>query len=170
MPNSTPDPPEVTGAWSRSRCGTRCACTIRPRAGPDGPVIVLTVAGEIDLLTYPVLHAALHTALFETVDTPHHDVVVDLAAVTFCCVRGYVLLTDFAEVAAGTGAGYALTSLPSHLRRIAKILRPDLDRLLPYPAAAAAVIALRAAQTEPARPAEPGPAKPDRVRFGGAVR
>lgn len=129
--------------------GTYCACTAQTWAGPGGDIVVLAVAGEIDLLTYPVLHDALNTALFGTVDQPPCDLVVDLAAVTFCCIRGYVLLTETAHTAAATDTGYALSGLPRQLHRLEEILRHAGDDTIPhYRSAAAAVTAIRTRQTD----------------------
>jgi anti-anti-sigma factor len=56
--------------------------------GPAGSIAVLHLAGDIDMLTLPLLRAALFTAL----DTRPGDLVVDLSEVRFCGVRGFVVL------------------------------------------------------------------------------
>lgn len=125
--------------------GTYCTCTAQTSVGG---IVVLAVVGEIDMCTYPILHAALDTALFGTVDQPPRDLVIDLAAVTFCCIRGYVLLAETAHAAAATGTGYALSGLPRHLRRLAEILQPVGAAIPHHRSAAAAVTAILARQID----------------------
>jgi anti-sigma B factor antagonist len=106
--------------------------------GPAGPILVLRVAGEIDLLTVPVLQHALDAA----VDQRPKDLVVDLAGVVFCCVRGFALLATAAATAHTNGIGFALSGVPPHVDRIATLLWPEQHRLR-YRSAAAAVTAIR---------------------------
>ena len=72
---------------------------------------MLRVGGEIDLATRPVLHAELTRAL----DGAPAHLVVDLAAVAFCCVRGFVP-PETSVAATATGTGYALSGLRAHPR------------------------------------------------------
>jgi anti-anti-sigma factor len=102
--------------------------------GPAGPILVLRVAGEIDLLNVPLLQHALDAA----VDQRPGDLVVDLAGVGFCCVRGFALLFTAAATAQTNGTGYAVSGLLPHLDRIATLLWPE-QHCLRYRSAAAAV-------------------------------
>src|ERR1700754_3584431 len=74
-----------------------CSCTVASIPVPAGEVLVLRVAGAVDLLTLPVLQSALTSGLARE---PCH-LLVDLAELTFCCVRGLSLLVQ----AGGTAAG-----------------------------------------------------------------
>jgi anti-anti-sigma factor len=68
-----------------------------------GPVSVLTVSGEIDLVSGPLLR----TALDEVIDTPDSSaltgVVLDLSAVTFLGSAGLAVLVDAHEHATQRG-------------------------------------------------------------------
>ena len=107
--------------------------------------MVLRVVGEIDQLTYPVLHAALAAALFGAVDQPARHVVVDLAGVTFCDVRGLTLLADTAKTAIANETGYALSRCSAQLERCWRVLgtirpNPDHSVVTRHVSIAAAVI------------------------------
>ncbi|MFD9522269.1 STAS domain-containing protein [Streptomyces sp. NPDC059979] len=69
----------------------------------DGEAVV-TVTGEIDLTTSPVLHTALEEAL---AGRPHH-LEVDFTDVTFCDCSGLNALLRARAAARQAGAGLAL--------------------------------------------------------------
>jgi anti-anti-sigma factor len=121
-----------------------CECAIEP--GPGGDIMVLRVAGEIDMLTIPVLQDALGAA----VSRHPADLVVDLAGVDFCCVRGFALLAAADRTAQTCGTGYALSGLTLHLNRLATLLDRE-QRCVRYRSVAAAVSAIRVDHTH--RPA-----------------
>jgi len=111
-PQSTAgDAPDSAGCW----------CTTESWACPTGEIVVLRVHGEIDLRTRPTVQAALTAALSRR---PHH-LVVDVADVTFCCVRGFALLADTGTTAAAHGTGYAICGLSPRLERYATMLWSD---------------------------------------------
>lgn len=122
------------------------SCTAQSWTDPGGDIVVLGVAGELDRLTCPLLSAALDAALDGAVSRVARHLVVDLAGVTFCCVRGFALLADTAAVGAVAGAGYAISGLPVHLQRHARMLWVDRAPIRRYRSAAAAVSAIRAEQ------------------------
>lgn len=70
-----------------------------------GPVSVLTVSGEIDLVSGPRLRAALDEILDDAGSgtTPLADVLLDLTAVTFLGSAGLAVLVDAHEHATQRG-------------------------------------------------------------------
>jgi anti-anti-sigma factor len=121
-----------------AQCGSVCSWGLDTEFGPVGPILVLRVAGEIDLGTIPVLEHALATA----VDQRPASLVVDLAGVGFCCARGFAVLAAAAAAAHTNGTGYALSGMSLHLDRIATLLWSE-RRCVRYRSAAAAVTAIR---------------------------
>lgn len=109
--------------------------------GPAGSIAVLHMAGDIDMLTLPLVCAALVTAL----DARPADLVVDLSEVRFCGVRGFVLLAAMARTTATCGIGYAVAGVGLHLDRAATQAWSD-QRLRRHPTIAAAVTAARRTQ------------------------
>jgi anti-sigma B factor antagonist len=109
--------------------------------GPVGSIAVLHVAGDIDLLTLPLVCAALITAL----NTRPADLVVDLSEVRFCGVRGFVLLAAMARTTATCGIGYAVAGIGPHLDRAATQAWSG-QRPKRHPTTAAAVTATRPGQ------------------------
>lgn len=76
---------------------------------------MLRVAGEVDLCSQRLLHAALTSAL------------VDLSEVTFCGARGFMILADTALAATVNGIGYVLSGLsPSFTRHACLLWENDL--------------------------------------------
>lgn len=105
-----------------------------------GEILVVRVAGELDLATQPHARAALDDALARS---PRH-LVVDLAGVTFCSVRGFALFAETGFAAAGRGIDLAFSGLSGHRRRVlttAGFGAPEVG----YPSVAAAVMAIRVA-------------------------
>lgn len=141
--------PNGTGPAGTARYGhaSACSCELDTASGPAGPILVLYVAGEIDRLTLPVLEHALTAA----VDQRPGDLVVDLAAVGFCCVRGFALLVTAATTAQANGIRFAMSGLSPHLTRVATLLWPQRPEqpCVRYLSAAAAVTAIRIKQTYP---------------------
>lgn len=119
--------PACSLSWESLRC-------------PDGEVVVLRVAGQIDLRTHPMLGLMLIGALSRA---PSH-LVVDLTGVTFCHARGIALLCDIAHDAAVHGTGYALSGLPADLSRAEDALGQPGGHPVHYPTTTAALTALGA--------------------------
>jgi anti-sigma B factor antagonist len=83
---------------------------------PASGVLVLRVAGEMDLLTMPLLEHHLHSHL----DGDHGHVVVDLSGVTFLGVVGLTSLVAAHKTATGRGVQLYLTGT-GH-RAVARLL------------------------------------------------
>jgi len=111
------------------------------KTGPVGSIAVLHLAGDIDMLTLPLVRAALITAL----DTRPADLVVDLSEVRFCGVRGFVVLAAMAAMTTRCGIGYAVAGVGPHLDRAATQAWFG-QRLCRHPNTAAAITATRHTQ------------------------
>lgn len=101
---------------------------------------MLRMTGEIDLLSRPVLEAALRDAI----DRAPTDIVVDLSGVTFCCFHGYAALADTGTAAAAAGTGYALSGLPPQLERHARMVWADRAAIRRYRSTDVAATTIRA--------------------------
>jgi anti-sigma B factor antagonist len=93
---------------------------------------LITVTGDIDLLTAPDLHTYLCAALDDTLDAALDDtvgsastVVVDLSEVTFMDARGLTALLRAEAHARDRGARLHLTALPPPLTRLLHITHLD---------------------------------------------
>lgn len=115
---------------------------------PAGEIVVLRLAGEVDLSTITALQATLAGNLARG---PCH-LVVDLAGLTFCSVQGAALLIEARHLAAGQGTGYTVTSASGSIIRIWMLLWTASDLPVQYPSAAAGVIAAVARQTNDTAP------------------
>ena len=104
-----------------------------------GEITVLRVEGEVDLYTLPTLPVALDNSLKRR---PAH-LVVDLAQVTFCSVRGLDLLTRAGHTAAEEQTGYAVSGVLPHLDRVWSLGWDD-DLPVRYRSIVVAVAAIRA--------------------------
>ena len=111
---------------------------------PTGCIALLSLAGDIDALTLPLLCTALVTALERR---PAH-LVVDMPEIRYCGVRGFVLLAATARASAANGIGYAVSGVGSHLDRAARRIWSG-QQLICYPTAAAAVAAICEQQLAP---------------------
>jgi anti-sigma B factor antagonist len=117
-----------------------CSCTATSIPAPAGEVRVLRVAGEVDLLTIEVLQGALTSGLARG---PCH-LLVDLAELTFCSVRGLSLLVQAGRTAAGQGTGYSVTAASRQTNRAWTVLWPVSELPTQYPTAAVGVAAAMA--------------------------
>jgi anti-anti-sigma regulatory factor len=118
------------------------SCTIESSQCAAGEIIVLWVAGEVDLCTIPILYSALDKCLGQCAAY----LVVDLTRTTFCSAHGLDLLTQTRRIATTTATGYAVTGAPAHIQRF-WILGWSGDVLpIRYHSTAAALTAIRAAQ------------------------
>ena len=115
--------------------GLLCECTAVSLGAPPEDVIVVRVAGEVDLFTGPVLQAALADSLARG----PCDLLIDLAAMTFCDVRGLAMLVQAGATAAECEVGYAVAAAPRQLRRVWPMLWPAADPPVQYPSTAAGV-------------------------------
>jgi anti-anti-sigma factor len=117
--------------------GVLCACRATSFSSPAGEIIVLQVAGDVDLLTLAVLQAALTDGLARR---PCH-LIVDIAEMTFCSGKGMALLVMAGSTAAESGTAYAVTAASRHINRIWSLLWPGRDLPDQYPTAADGVLA-----------------------------
>lgn len=83
-----------------------------------GDLAVVTLVGEIDLYSEPLLHARLQ----EAIAADPRAVVVDMALVTFCDARGLGLLVAAANALRDRGGRLSIRAAPYALRRILQIL------------------------------------------------
>ncbi|MDN5919077.1 MAG: STAS domain-containing protein [Pseudonocardia sp.] len=118
--------------------GTQLSCQTETLSSPGPPVTVLSLAGEIDTSTAPTAATVLRAALGQAPG----PLVVDLARLTFCSAAGLGLLGE--PTATAAGHAYVLAGMSTHLIRVAGVSWP-VGHPDHYPHAAAAVIALRAA-------------------------
>jgi anti-anti-sigma factor len=117
-----------------------CSCTATSIPAPAGEVLVLRVAGEVDLLTIEVLQGALTSGLARG---PCH-LLVDLAELRFCSVRGVSLLVQAGHTAAGQGTGYSVTAASRQINRAWTVLWSVSELPIQYPTAPAGVAAAMA--------------------------
>jgi anti-anti-sigma factor len=125
---------------ARVDAAASCSCTATSIPAPAGEVLVLQVAGEVDLLTIAILQGALTSALARG---PCH-LLVDLAELTFCSVRGLSLLVQAGRTATGQGTGYSVTAASRHTNRALTVLWPAGELPTQYPTAATGVTAAMA--------------------------
>lgn len=119
------------------------SCTTESLQCATGEIIVLRVVGEVDRYTVPILQAALEDSLDQH---PAH-LVLDLARMSFCSMRGLALLTQTDLIAAEDATGYALSGVLPHIDRVWALCCGD-DRPVRYHSTAAAVTAIRAAESD----------------------
>jgi anti-anti-sigma factor len=114
-----------------------CACTATSIPSPAGEVLVLRVDGEVDLLTIEVLQGALTSGLARG---PRH-LLVDVAELRFCSVRGLSLLVQAGRTAVEQGTGYSVAAASHQIDRAWTVLWPVSELPTEYPTAAAGVAA-----------------------------
>lgn len=131
-------PTEVATGAGNGRV-TGCSCSVMTLSSPHGEIVVLSVAGEVDLLSHATLEAALSVQL----DARPRYLVVDLSGMTFCGVRGFTLLAAAEAMADAHEIGYAVSGLPRRLDHIAALLWAE-GRPTRYRTAAGAATAIRA--------------------------
>ena len=120
-----------------------CSCTAVSLPSPTGEVIVVQVAGDVDLFTVPVLRNALSEGLARG----PCELIVDLAAMTFCDLDGLRLLVETGATAGGSGIGYAVADVPTHTGKVWLLLWPPAEIPMQFPTAAEAVLAAMAHHT-----------------------
>jgi anti-anti-sigma regulatory factor len=155
-PGGYPTPtPHDSDPWALS-----CS-SLDIEAGPGGNIVVVRLAADVDMLTLPLVWAAVITAL----DHDPADLVVDLSGVGFCGVRGFGLLAAIARITAAGGIGYTISGLGRHHERGASLSCPPGQQIGRARSATAAVTAIR--EDQALRPiARPGHLK---QRLLGAV-
>jgi hypothetical protein len=83
----------------------------------------------------------MQAALADSLARAPCDLLVDLAAMTFCDVRGLTMLVQATATAGERGIGYAVTAAPRQLSRVGPMLWPAAELPVQYPSAAAGVLA-----------------------------
>lgn len=115
-----PDVISTPGTAGVVSVGMLCKCTAMSVAAPPDEVIVVRVAGEVDVFTCSVLQGALVDSLARS----PCFLLVDLAGMTFCGVRGLTTLVQAGATAAERGIGYAVASAPAQVTRLWPMLWP----------------------------------------------
>ncbi|CQR59514.1 STAS domain-containing protein [Streptomyces leeuwenhoekii] len=90
----------------------------------QGPLTVVTVAGEADLYTAP----GLRTAALELIEQGRHHLIMDLSQVTFCDSAGLSALIGLWHAAQDVGGSFVLAAVPDRLQRMLKLT--GLDAIL----------------------------------------
>lgn len=121
------------------RCLLSCSTESLPCTA--GEIIVLRVAGEVDLCTLPTLQ----TALDHSLDQHPAHLVVDLAQMTFCSARGLDLVTQSRHTATEKATRYSVSGAPPYIDRLWTLLWDD-DLPVRHRSTAAAVIAIWTAE------------------------
>lgn len=115
----------------------RCWHSVTSLPSPEGDIVVLRVAGEIDVATVAFLQRSLSSVFSRG---PAH-LVADLAGVTFCCARGLAVIVETAGDAAARGIGYAVSGAAPQADRIWALLWPADQVPTRYPTARDGVLA-----------------------------
>lgn len=118
-----------------------CWCTVEALPSLTGEIVVLRVAGEVDLATLSVLEGSLARCIARR----PRFLVVDLAPLEFCSARGMCVLFRAGVTASEQGFGYALSNVPPPFGHLWQMLWPD-ELPSRWPSADAAVSAIRARQ------------------------
>ncbi len=146
----------VRASKNRADAASVYSYTEASLSSPAGEIVVLRIAGEVDLSTITALQATLAGNLSRG---PCH-LVVDLAGLTFCSVQGAALLIEAGRIAADQGAGYTVTSAPGSVIRIWMLVWTASDLPVQYPSAAAGVLAAVAGQTSDTAPSSASHGRP----------
>ena len=124
-------PPIDVAASSR-----RCRCSTATLSSPAGDIVVLRVAGEVDLGSLAVLDAALD----EVLDRRPDHLIVDLTGLVFCSSRGIVAITQAARAAAANGMRYSMSGASPQFARLWPHYWPDGEAPPIHRTTAAAVL------------------------------
>lgn len=139
-----PAPPsdDSTRAASALDSTLMCSCHTSSMPTPAGEILVVRVFGVVDQATEHVLRGALAEAGRRR---PSH-LVVDVAGLGFCSVRGLALLAGISTEPAELGTEYLLSGVEPRIERFLRLLWPDDTLPVRYPGAAAAVLAAMGGQ------------------------
>ena len=91
-----------------------CHCSTAPLPSPAGDIIILRVAGEVDLQSLAVLDAALDDVL----DRRPDHLIVDLAGLVFCSFQGVAAIARTARAATAGGVRFSMGSASPELARV----------------------------------------------------
>jgi anti-sigma B factor antagonist len=123
-------------------------------SGSRQGLLVITVCGEVDMFTAPLLQARLH----EQIRRSGPDLIVDLTAVGFLAAAGLTVLATAHNAAIAAGVAFRVVAStrpvlrPLQVTELAGVLAcyPDLDRAL--------AASLAPPLPEPRRSVDKGPA------------
>jgi anti-anti-sigma factor len=101
----------------------RCQCSTATLSSPAGDIVVLRVAGEVDLGSFAVLDAALDDVL----DRRPDHLIVDLTGLVFCSCRGLTAITQTVRAAAAQGIRYSISGASPLFSRLWPHYWPDGD-------------------------------------------
>lgn len=113
-----------------------CRCSTSTEGSPACRIVVVRVAGEIDLSSVGVLVSALTLALGRRPD----QIVVDLAGVTYCGCRGLAVLVETFAAATEQGTRFALSGVSARVERRSMLLWPADQFPVRYPTAQVGVV------------------------------
>ena len=99
----------------------RCRCSTATLSTPAGDIVVLRVAGEVDLETFAVLDAALD----EVLDRRPDHLIVDLTGLVLCSSRGLAAIAQTARAAAANGIRYSMSGASPPVARLWPRYWPD---------------------------------------------
>jgi len=102
---------------------------VRRDGGPAGVPVRLTVVGEIDLSTVPLLEAVLEPLIAERPG----QVAMDLRGVTFCDVSGLTRLLAARTVLEAFGGELVLHGPCPSLQLLIDLVEPTLELAPPLP-------------------------------------
>jgi anti-anti-sigma factor len=124
---------------------------------PAGDIVVLRVAGEVDLDSF----AGLDAALDDVLDRRPDHLIVDLTGLVFCSFQGLAAITRTAKAAAANGTRYSMSGASLLIARLWPNYWPNGDAPPIHPTTAAAVLSAIVLQAELWRPPMPHPHEAD---------
>ncbi|WP_455355696.1 STAS domain-containing protein [Streptomyces sp. SYSU K217416] len=102
----------------------------------SGPLALVSVTGDIDIETAPVLRAGA----LDLIDQGHPHLILDLSPVAFCDSSGLNALIGILRCARDAGGSLALSAVPDRLARLLDLT--GVSQLMPaHPDAEAALAA-----------------------------
>lgn len=114
-----------------------CSCVVTSSRADCGEVVLLRVLGEVDLSSVGVVEDAI-TAVRRG---PAVHLVVDLAGVTFCGLRGLALMVRTAAAATACGVGFSVCGASAQSVAVWSILWSAAEQPTRHPDAATAMLA-----------------------------
>jgi anti-anti-sigma factor len=122
----------------------RCRCSTATLSSPAGDIVVLRVAGEVDLSSCGVLDAALDDVL----DRRPDHLIVDLTGLVFSSCHGLTAITQAVHAATADGIRYSLSGASPLFSRLWPHYWPDGDAPRIHRTTAAAVLSAVALQAD----------------------
>jgi anti-anti-sigma factor len=133
----------------------RCRCSTATLSSSAGDIVVLRVAGEVDLDSF----AGLDAALDDVLDRRPDHLIVDLTGLVFCSFQGLAAITRTAKAAAANGTRYSMSGASLLIARLWPNYWPNGDAPPIHPTTAAAMLSAIVLQAELWRPPMPPPAR-----------